>query len=334
MVLYTRRGEITLGRTISRAGEGVVAEIAGSSDVVVKMYHGLAQRGSLLSANHDPLRRLAKVAVMLEHQPPHAVQPDGHVVLAWPQDILLEDGQPVGYTMPKIEWTQVMELRDLVGVTPGARTPAHIPSWAAKFPWQYRVHAAINLCRAVEVAHSTGGVIGDFNERNVLVSPQALVSLVDCDSMQFIGPGGEVFPCDVGHRDFTAPELVGQDLATVTRTRDSDYFALAIHIHRLLLGGVHPFLGGVWTGEGDRKNVTELSRLGQYVGGPPPSLLTFSSREPDPKRIPSNIRAMFDQAFRVGARRPSARPSAAEWATALEAMLDRLRAQRVARGGS
>lgn len=332
MVLYTRHGEITLGRTVSRAGEGVVAEIAGSPAHVVKIFHGLGSKGSLLSANHDPERRLRKVAVMAEHRPEHSVQADGHVVLSWPEEILLEDGKPVGYVMPRIEWTQVMELRDLVGVAPGARTPAHIPAWAAKFPWQYRVHTAINLCHAVEVVHSTGGVIGDFNERNVLVSPQALVSLVDIDSMQFVGPGGEIFPCDVGHRDFTAPELFGVDLTQVTRTRDSDYFALAIHIHRLLLGGVHPFLGGAWTGQGERKSGSELARLGQYVGGPPPSMLAFSPREPDPKRLPTAIRTMFDQAFRIGAKKPSARPSAVEWARALDDMLARLQAQRVARG--
>lgn len=312
MTFSTAAGPLQLGRTISSAGEGLVAEIADRPELAVKVFHGLASGTSLLSANSHPEARLEKVAIMVGSPPPARVQSDGHVVLAWPEEVVYENGVPVGYTMPRIPWTRVMELHELVKVRPGARTPAHVPSWASAFAWRNRVHAAINLCRAVEVAHSTGAVIGDFNERNVLVDQTARVSLVDTDSMQFLSPAGELFPCDVGHRDFTAPELLGQDLARTRRGPETDYFALAIHVHRLLLEGLHPFLGGVWEGDGERPAAITLARHGQYVAGPR-SLLAASPRHPDPSRLPAPVRKLFDRAFRVGATRPLERPNPSEW---------------------
>jgi DNA-binding helix-hairpin-helix protein with protein kinase domain len=317
MAIATRTGALAPGRTIASAGEGVVLEIANRPELVGKIYHGLGSAAGLLSANWDPVERLRKVALMADNPPALRVQPDGHVVLAWPEELIFENGSAVGYTMRKIPWTQTIEMHELVKVQPGDRVPAHIPSWVSAFGWANRVHTAINLCRAVEAAHSTGAVIGDFNERNILVHATALVSLVDCDSMQFIGPDGELFACDVGHRDYTPPELEGQNLSRYRRAPEGDYFALAIHIHRLLLGGVHPFLGGRWTGEGERPPIPVLVKRGEYVGGPR-SAIAPSSRHPDPTRLPKPVRALFDRAFRGGAYRPSDRPGPSEWARVLE----------------
>ncbi|MDM4763798.1 hypothetical protein QT381_12350 [Galbitalea sp. SE-J8] len=317
MNLTTDSGPIVLGRTISSAGEGLVAEVVDRPDLAVKVYHALASGAALLSVNNNPERRLAKVAVMIDFPPPARAQADGHVVLAWPEEIVYENGVAVGYTMPRIEWTRTMELHELVKIKHGARVPAHIPQWAPSFAFRNRVHTAINLCRAVEVAHSTGAIIGDFNERNILVDSTARVSLVDTDSMQFTSPEGELYTCDVGHRDYTAPELVGLPLSTTRRGPETDWFALAIHIHRLLLEGLHPFLGGEWTGGGDRPAAIDFARRGFYVGGPK-SPLVATNRYPDPERLPTPVRRLFDKAFRVGATRPLERPTPADWVDVLE----------------
>jgi len=322
MALHTLTAPIELGHRIASAAEGVVSEVRGRPDTVVKVFHGLGTAPIVQGTSQfDPLERVRKVAVMIDSPPAHRVQPDGHVVLTWPEELVLEDGIPVGYTMARIDWTRVVELGQLVKFKQGDRAPAHIPAWVTKFPLDYRVHTAINLCRAVAVVHSSSGaVIGDFNDRNVLVDDSARVTLVDADSMQFLAPDGHLFPCDVGHRDYLAPELLYRDLAETRRTRSSDLFSLAIHIHRLLLGGMHPFLGGEWIGEGPRKTTLALARVGQYVDGPS-SPLVHGPTEPDPATLPANVRELFDRAFRFGAHRPLDRPSASHWARELKTML-------------
>ena len=70
---------------------------------------------------------------------------------------------------------------------------------------------AANLCLAVDTVHRVDAVIGDFQERNILVNDTTRVTLVDCDSMQFTGADGHQFLCGVGRPEFTAPELAGVD---------------------------------------------------------------------------------------------------------------------------
>src|SRR5205814_1625917 len=83
-----------------------------------------------------------------------------------------------------------------------------------------------------------------------LVSNTALVTLIDCDSMQVPGEDGRVFRCPVGKPDYTPPELQSQDFSTVDRAPSADDFGLAVLVFLLLMEGVHPFQG-VWLGTGD-----------------------------------------------------------------------------------
>jgi DNA-binding helix-hairpin-helix protein with protein kinase domain len=326
--LATASGGVTLGRTLATAGEGSVFELADRPAHVAKVFHGLSPLAAATSATRNPAERIRKVAVMIDHPPERRAQSDGHVVLTWPEELLFENGTPIGYVMPKVERAGSVELYEFAQTSFSPRSPAIAPEWALLFPWSYRVHTAFNLCRAVEVAHGTGAVIGDFNERNILITQSTRVTLVDCDSMQFEAPNGELFVCDVGRHEYLAPELSGHDLRRERRAPESDHFPLAIHIFRLLLDGMHPFAGGAWTGAGERKSATALARVGQYVGSAA-SPLTPGARDPDPAMLPPQIRSLFDRAFRFGGARPHARPSAREWRHELQRMLASLRTCRV-----
>src|SRR5205823_14626086 len=88
-----------------------------------------------------------------------------------------------------------------------------------------------------------------LNESNVLVTPQALVTLVDADSFQVPGPG-RVYRCRVGKPEFTPPELQGAPFADVDRGPEHDAFALGVLVFQLLMQGLHPF-AGMFTGEGE-----------------------------------------------------------------------------------
>ena len=84
--------------------------------------------------------------------------------------------------------------------------------------------------------------MGDVNEKNVFVSPQAMVRLIDCDSYQ-INAGGQTYLCEVGVPLYTPPELQGQSFRGVVRTHNHDRFGLAVLIFHLLFVGRHPFAG-------------------------------------------------------------------------------------------
>jgi len=169
----------------------------------------------------------------------------------------------------------------------------------------------------VETVHHVDAVIGDFQERNILVNDTTRVTLVDCDSIQFTDRSGGTFLCAVGRPEFTAPELAGVDLAVTARQKPSDLFALAVHIHLLLMAGNHPFLRGDWTGGGQQPDAMSLAASGEWAGGPGSRLRT-NPLAPPIDFLPPEIQQLFTRAFTDGARDPAARPSAATWRAALQ----------------
>ncbi len=131
---------------------------------------------------------------------------------------------------------------------------------------------------------------------------------------------GRAFLCALGRPEFTAPELAGVDLRTHTHRRSPDLFALAVHIHQLLMAGNHPFLRGTWTGVGEQPSALRLAETADWAGGPQSRLQTHPLAPPI-SFLPSEIQELLVRAFTEGARNPDARPTAAEWREALNAIL-------------
>ncbi len=270
---------------------------------------------------HDSLTgrevKLAKVAAMVGSPPPGAVQEDGFVVLAWPEQVLHRDGVgPIGFVMARIDTATSVEIHAISN--PSARTKPlpTAPQWTPHVTWSHLVTVAVNLCAAVHAVHRIDAVVGDLQERNILVSDSCRVSLVDCDSMQFTDPTGRMYPCPVGRPEFTAPELKGVDLRSESRGKPSDLFALAVHIHLLLMAGNHPFLRGQWIGHGEQPDALTLAQSGDWAGGPR-SRLTTHPLAPPPAFLPRDVSALFVRAFTNGATDSAARPTADEWRHAL-----------------
>lgn len=104
-----------------------------------------------------------------------------------------------------------------------------------------------DLATTIGKLHARGIVVGDLNDGNVVVTPEASQPpsqpkwrpwLIDADSMQFAS-----FPCVVAHERFLDPRLYGVDLAaTGALSRESDFYALAVMLFASLLF-VHPFGG-------------------------------------------------------------------------------------------
>lgn len=298
---------VRLGAVLAKAGEGSVYEVTGRPELVAKVFH---------TALAELSEKLDKVAAMVASPPPGAVQDDGFVVLTWPQQVLFDAGHPVGYLMARVDTATAVEIHTLSNPFNRANPLPGAPRWTANATWAHLLNVAANLCLAVDVVHRVDAVIGDFQERNILVSDTTRVTLVDCDSMQFACADGRQFLCAVARPEFTAPELGALNLRTHPREKSSDLFALAVHIYQLLMGGNHPFMRGVWTGAGDQPDALSLATAGWWAGGPA-SPLTSHPLAPPAAFLPPAITGLFTRAFTDGAHNPPARPAAAEWRRAL-----------------
>ncbi len=299
---------VTLGPMLGKpAGEGTIYEVASHPGWVAKIFHPTLS---------DLQTKLGKVSAMTQSAPPGVTQPNGFVVLTWPLYTIAGERGPVGYVMPRINTATAVEIHTMSNPSDRLNPTPNVPQWIKSTKWGHLLNVAANLCLAVEVVHRVNAVIGDFQERNILVANTTEVTLVDCDSMQFTDRSGRRFLCGVGRPEFTAPELSGQDLRTVPREKPSDLFALAVHIHLLLMAGNHPFMRGIWTGEGEQPDALTLAKTGHWAGGPS-SLLQTHPLAPSVGFLPTDIQELFRRAFTVGVHDPRARPTAAEWRQAL-----------------
>ena len=298
---------ITLGAVLAKAGEGTIHAIDGMPDSVAKIFHPTLNGLNV---------KLEKVAAMVISPPSGATQDDGFTVLTWPTEIVRQNHRPVGYVMPRIDTANAVEIHALSNPSNRANPLANSPQWPAHATWSHLVTVAANHCVAVDGVHHVDAVVGDFQERNILVADTCRVTLVDCDSMQFANSSGRVFNCAVARPEFSAPELLGRDLATRVRSKESDLFALAIHIYLLLMAGNHPFLRGNWLGSGEQPGAMELAKNGDWTGGRNSRLQTHPLA-PSITFLPNIIQNLFARAFTRGATNPGARPTAAEWHAAL-----------------
>ena len=299
---------VAVGRLLARGGEGEVYAVSSPSGTVFKRYLPVA-------FGRDPALE-ERLRAMIAHPPTQWREPEScHVTLAWPTDLVLEDGRFAGFLMAAVETSDTVELHRVTNPDDRRRATGKT-AWVQGFSWKYLVHAAANLAQATQMLHEAGVVIGDFNERNARVTRDARITLLDCDSMQISDPatGGRFF-CRVGRPEYTPPELIHADWSKTVRHASSDLFALAIHIYQFLLEGEQPFRGK-WTGPGDKPSVTDLASQGTWVqqsGGmlqPRPSAVSAQI-------LPDSIIELFRAVFENGAVNPGARPSAQTWHHAL-----------------
>jgi DNA-binding helix-hairpin-helix protein with protein kinase domain len=299
--------QVELGAVLAKAGEGTIYDIAGRPEWAAKIFH------PTLNELHT---KLAKVAAMVQSTPVGSIQPDGFVVLTWPLHTVSDPTGPVGYVMPKLDTATSVEIHTVSNPSNRLNPLPTAPQWTRNATWGHLLNVAANLCLAVEAVHRVDAVIGDFQERNILVANTTRVTLVDCDSMQFTDRSGTRFLCAVGRPEFTAPELADANLRIDPREKPSDLFALAVHIHLLLMAGNHPFLRGTWTGDGEQPDALTLARAGQWAGGPS-SPLRAHPLAPPVTSLPLELRQLFVRAFSDGVHDPSLRPTGTEWRQAL-----------------
>lgn len=296
MIVYdTRRAPVTLGKMQARGGEGVVYQVEGRPQALAKIY---------TPPKPDYHQKLA----WMRGNPPVAAPSNGHAAIAWPNDLLYDQhGAFLGYLMPHVR--SAVPLFDVFNPRRRAQT---LPG----FDGRYLHRAARNLAAALAALHARDYVVGDLNESNVLVTPSALVTIIDTDSFQVreMRQAQIVFyPCPVGKPEYTPPELQGKTFVRELRQPENDRFGLGVLIFQMLMEGSHPFRS-LWQGEGDPPPVAEKIMKGwfPYARRPlgPVAPPTFS---PPLDTLYPGVADLVRRCFEDGHRDPRLRPTPEEW---------------------
>ncbi len=299
----------TLEPPIGKGGEGSVYRVAGKSGIVLKV----------LVPNRRTDERRRKLAAMIRSKMPQYALNQ----VAWPIDIVGENGRFAGFVMPEVRNSESLNLMYTRKYSCGLSE---------------RITLAMNLCSCIDAVHSIGQVCGDLNPENIGVDPHSgTVTLLDTDSYHITDAvSGTVFRCGVGRPEYLPAEVQkkmknGLDLETTplpTFTMYSDRFALAVHIFALLMNGCHPFACAA-----DLSSVSSYGFVSVIAPQPTENILngffpfekkskglTVPFYAPDYDYLPDRIRELFHRAFVSGHNSPSQRPDCVEWYAALSEM--------------
>lgn len=306
-------------------GEGTIHGIVGMNGYVAKIF----KPDKRSADREEKLRCMVKKGATvknLEH-------------ITWPLDVIYNAEGFAGYVMQKIE-----NVQSLTAVYNGD-----------KYNLRFRLLAAYNLCAAVETVHNMGQVCGDLNPQNICINLNVndkanafKVTLVDADSYHF-STEEKTYRCEVGLADYLAPEIQKKVSGGVTLrnaplptfTKETDLFALAVHVFCLLMNGCHPFacakrMNG--TVENTMSQMTSSSERESVVAPQPIENIKdgyfpfYDSREnvtipiyaPPLSSLPQELRTLFIQTFKDGYEDPTKRATAEEWCRAMQPLVQQL----------
>jgi len=206
--------------------------------------------------------------------------------------------------------------------------------------WLGHLKACLLLARAVRRMHMAGLAHSDLSYKNVLIDPsRGRACVIDVDGL--VVPGK--YPPDVvGTPDFIAPEVVMTNhlpkdcpQRNLPR-RETDLHALAVLIYMYLLYR-HPLRGGKIHDVDDeqRDETLTMGEKALFVEHPgdasnrirvaqaKPSDLPWADTDKLPFKLTGPyLSSLFEQAFIDGLHRPTQRPSANDWETALVKTVD------------
>ena len=262
-----------------------------------------------------------KLKIMIEHPPDKSVLSQ----VAWPLDLIYSDNtQCKGFIMSELSINA--ELSEIY------KYPSTLP-----ISVHQKINIAQNICVVISEVHKSGYVFGDFNPRNIgLDVNTGLVSFLDTDSYHVVDPiNGNTYRCNVCAPGYAAPELLEKCADYVaenpsasknaysqtplpTFTQETDNFALAIHIFKLLMNGYTPFGGIIETASVSQSSpgVGDMAvRRDSYCFKP--GYKHQSAAIPALDAFPNEISDLFSRAFIAGRQDPGQRPSAVEWHLAL-----------------
>ncbi|CYW13464.1 protein kinase domain-containing protein [Streptococcus suis] len=281
-----------LGR-LGGGGEGdVFALDHPHNDKVLKVYHK--------KNRPSDQNQIAKIIAMSHFRPR---DPAFFNQVAWIRDVIYDKSDISAIVLQKAAGKELSLIMD-----------------DKQLDWNKRLRIAKNFCGLVHYIHSENQIIGDFNDNNFLVNTNTqFLQMVDVDSMHFRDSSGKVYRCGVAMPDIVAPELIGinlRDAPLPTFNAQTDLWALAIHVFRLLMYNFHPF-GAVITGQNQTSQVTNLSPRIKNCKTPffkKEHGLDIPKHAPEVGWVfPTTTIELFKRTFIEGHSSPSKRVGAKEW---------------------
>lgn len=283
-------------KPLGQGGQGVVFRTRTNPHLVVKL---LPRKMTWLR------QRLADV---------HTLPVAEDVQIARPLALLKDRN---GYTMSLMQ--DMVPIKELIHTPQDGALAAFYVATGSLYK---RLRVLANAARTLARLHAMPVVYGDVSHNNVFISEDAdehQVWLIDADNLTFARTDGT----SVYTPGFGAPEVVaGRPASTL-----SDAYAFAVLAHQVLAQH-HPFLGpmaeGGWEDDGEDAEQQAFAGALPWVHdadddrnrvehGIPPELV-FSPR----------IRALFQETFGVGRKRPTARAGMLAWAEVLQTAADRV----------
>jgi H/ACA ribonucleoprotein complex subunit 3 len=267
---------------VGSGGEADVFRFFANADFTRRYGSGLCVLKIFRKAQNDAQRRAArerqaKLQAFPRGLPRNVVAP---ITLAYD-----ESGQVIGYVMafvpdgtPLIEYKKAKFCRDH-GVTP-----------------EVILRIMTNLHDLVTALHALGITIGDFNDKNVLVTPSHEVYVLDADSFQY----GR-WECPAFVPTFVDPKIVRlRDDRPVFRKigqhePTTDWYAFTVMLFQLLIR-VHPYTGGFYTAAPGEGPVRDLKRIELRLGAFHPKVKLPSIATPF-ESVPDGIVQCFRLVF-------------------------------------
>ena len=301
--------DVQLGSQINQGGEGKIYRIVGDQSHVAKIWR------------EPSYERAIKLKATIEN-PPVAVSASQNIRYCWPQHALYDGRKIAGYIMPAVDTNEFRQSQEFFNETLRKDTEKKL---GVTITEKTLLTTARDLCAAVAEIHAAGHVIGDVNEKNVLINSDGNVRIVDIDAIQIYDPQtNATHRCTVGRDEYTPPRLQGQSLDLVDRTTDDDCFGLAVMIFKLTMGGRHPF-----TSRLSRDDDTAITGIGEKIKN---EYFPYNQDDtvPDQYKVAveeykqawdnsrDQIRTLFLQTFDPFETRNRPRPTATEWTDELD----------------
>ena len=302
------------GVPIGSGGEGDIYRVTdadGGGGRVAKLYRSEAVSRELEE----------KLKLMVQNPPNASVLSQ----VAWPLDVVYEGGRFRGFIMQELKINA--ELGDVY------KYPSVLP-----LSTKQKMTIAQNICAVIAEVHKAGYVFGDFNPRNIgLDTSTGLVSFLDTDTYHVASPeSGKTYRCNVCAPGYAAPEILERcsdfsaknptaskhayaQTPLPTFTQETDNFALAIHVFKLIMNGFTPFGGIIETSSASQSSpgVGDAAvRRDSYCFKP--GIKHQSSAILPPEALPQEIMDLFNRAFIDGKQNPQNRPTSRQWFDALE----------------
>lgn len=237
--------------------------------------------------------------------------------LAWPEQILMSRGRPIGFLMraahePHVELSAL--TRQHVDKDKDARFRKF--DLSEKGALLNRVRLCTNICAALNMLYTGGEYnILDFKPENVLVTADGRVTLVDLDSVQIRDKGRIIHPGLAGTEGYKPPEGASIDPPDSVKDLYWDAFSLAVVLYQVLVGAP-PFAGTFKPPYDNCHELDERVRAGLFVYGDRAKYLKLRPKLHDTfNALSPEIQTLFKRAFSLGDRLK--RPTVSEWGSAL-----------------